>query len=285
MKKIEVNNDLLRSLVALASVIEARDPYTGGHIWRVSRYSVLLGEQLGLDKNYLFILELGALVHDLGKVGVSDGILNKRGPLNEQEFQIIRQHPVVGGEIGQNHPLYPLVRYSILEHHERVDGNGYPARLDGDSITLWGKITAIADSFDAITSPRPYRPALSVEEALSILEQGKGKQFDPSLLEQFLRLGKTERFTHILGHAGENRLLLTCPVCGPLIVPRLDTKDGEILQCPACTGRFIAHAAGDSYELEFTGSKSGVYVPRPDEALIQGILKRKRKNVSLVKGA
>lgn len=281
MKKIEVHNDLLKSLIALASVIEARDPYTGGHIWRVSRYSVLLGEQYGLDKNYLFVLELGALVHDLGKVGVSDGILNKQGPLSDQEFQVVRQHPVVGGEIGQNHPLYPLVRYSILEHHERVDGTGYPARLDGDSITIWGKITAIADTFDALTSPRPYRPALPVDRALSILTEGKGKQFDPHLVDLFVSLSKSDRFSHILGHADENRPLLTCPVCGPLIVPRADTKDGEILQCPVCTGRFIAHMERDSFRLEFTGTKSGLYVPRPDEALIQKVIRHKRKTVTL----
>jgi len=281
MKKIEIHNELLKSLIALASVIEARDPYTGGHIWRVSRYSVLLGERYGLDKNYLFVLEIGSLVHDLGKVGVSDGILNKQGPLSEQEFQVIRQHPVVGGEIGQNHPLYPLVRYSILEHHERVDGTGYPGRLDGDSITLWGKITAIADTFDALTSPRPYRPALPVDRVLSILSEGKGTHFDPHLVDLFLSLVKSDKLTHILGHAGENRMLLSCPMCGPLIVPRPDTRDGEILQCPSCTGRFRVHKAGDTFELEFTGSKSGVYVPRPDDGLIRSILKRKRKTVTL----
>lgn len=281
MKKIEIHNDLLKSMIALASVIEARDPYTGGHIWRVSRYSVLLGEGYGLDKNYLFVLELGALVHDLGKVGVADGILNKQGPLTEEEFQVIRQHPVVGGEISQNHPLYPLVRYSILEHHERVDGTGYPGRLDGDNITLWGKITAIADAFDALTSPRPYRPALPVDRVLSILAEGKGKQFDGHLVDLFLSLAASDAFTHILGHAGENRQLLSCPLCGPLIVPRLDTQDGEILQCPSCTGRFRVHKAADTYQLEFTGSKSGVYVPRPDDGLIQSMLKRKRKTVTL----
>ncbi|MFQ3620930.1 MAG: hypothetical protein SNJ78_08285, partial [Spirochaetales bacterium] len=88
-------------------------------------------------------------------------------------------------------------------------------------------------------------------------------------------------FAHILGHAGENRLLLSCPMCGPLIVPRPDTKDGEILQCPVCTGRFIAHLKGDTFEVEFTGSKSGMYVPRPDDALIQTVLKRKRKTLTL----
>ncbi|MCX7788169.1 MAG: HD domain-containing protein [Spirochaetes bacterium] len=281
MKKIEINNDLLKSLIALASVIEARDPYTGGHIWRVSRYSILLGEQYGLDKNYLFVLELGALVHDLGKVGVSDGILNKQDSLSEQELQVVRQHPVVGGEISKNHPLYPLVRYSILEHHERVDGTGYPGRLDGDSITIWGKITSIADSFDALTSPRPYRPALPVDRALKILSDGKGTQFDAHLVDLFLSLAKTDTLNHILGHAGENRLLLSCPVCGPLIVPRPDIQEGEILQCPSCTGRFRIHRAGDTFQLEYTGSKSGVYVPRPDEGLIQSILKRKRKTVTL----
>lgn len=281
MKKIEIHNHLLKSLIALASVIEARDPYTGGHIWRVSRYSVLLGMRYGLDKNYQFVLELGSMVHDLGKVGVSDGILNKNGPLSDQEFQVVRQHPVVGGEIGQNHTLYPLIRYSILEHHERVDGTGYPARLDGDSITIWGKITAIADAFDALTSPRPYRPALPVDQALSILSEEKGKQFDPHLVDLFLSIAKSDKLTPILGHAGENRLLLSCPACGPLIVPRPDIQDGEILQCPSCTGRFRVHRAGDTFQLEFTGSKSGVYVPRPDDGLIRYVLKRKRKTVTL----
>jgi putative nucleotidyltransferase with HDIG domain len=281
MKKIEVNDALLKSLITLASVIEARDPYTGGHTWRVSRYALLLGKRYGMDKNHLFILEIGALVHDLGKIGVSDAILNKAGPLEENESAVIRQHPVVGAEITQNHPLYPLIRHTVTEHHERIDGSGYPGKLDGDEITLWGKITAIADAFDAMTSIRPYRTAMPVEKALDILEAGKGTQFDPHLAALFVEIGRDGGLSHVLGHAGENRLLLSCPKCGPLIAPRADTKDGEAVQCPVCTGRFIAHKAGNDFELEFTGKISGLYVPRADDDLIRTVLAKKRKTVKL----
>ena len=172
----------------LAVAIDARDPYTLGHSSRVAVHSVRIGEEIGLKKEELEELEIAALFHDVGKLKTPDSILMKKQPLDTWELKAIKHHPVDGAEIlGKVKSLQKYVS-PVRHHHEHYDGRGYPDRLDGDRIPLYSAIIAIADAFDAMTSTRPYRRAMSKTEALHELKHGVGKQFHPHLVEVFLKV-------------------------------------------------------------------------------------------------
>ncbi len=175
-------------MVALARTVEARDSYTERHLQRVATRAVGVAGRIGLDSQQLETVRLGALLHDLGKIAVPDRVLLKQGPLSDEEYRQIQLHPEAGAEI-----VRPLTSVSapepvVLHHHERFDGGGYPAGLRGEEIPLAARIVAVADSFDAITSDRPYRPARSYETAFEILEDGRGLQWDPDVVDAFLEL-------------------------------------------------------------------------------------------------
>jgi HD-GYP domain-containing protein (c-di-GMP phosphodiesterase class II) len=167
---------------ALATAIDAKDPYTQGHSQRVSDYSVLIGQQLGLDESSLHDLRIGSLFHDIGKIGIADAILLKNGKLNDREYEIIKLHPQLGVNIlSQVKLLEPMIS-AISEHHERLDGSGYPAKLTDKQISMMGRIVAVADVFDAMTSNRPYRNAVSNQEVLAFLQENAGKLFDAACI-------------------------------------------------------------------------------------------------------
>jgi putative nucleotidyltransferase with HDIG domain len=168
---------------ALATALDARDPYTSGHSERVSALSVAIGRQMELAADQLEILRLGALLHDIGKIGISDAVLRKPGALTAEEFALIEQHPSVGARILRNvHFLAPHLPIVEL-HHERPDGQGYPHRLQGDEIPLPARIVHVADAFDAMTSARAYRPARGAAEALRELWRCAGSQFDAEVVQ------------------------------------------------------------------------------------------------------
>ena len=162
------------TVTALAEAVEKRDPYTGGHLQRVVAYSLLLGNQLDLGVEELENLRLGATLHDIGKIGVPDGVLLKAGPLDDAEAAVMRRHPADGAAIVARieslRALVPIVR----NHHERVDGRGYPDRLAGDAIPLPARVVAVADTFDAMTTSRPYREAMSREVAAAEIRRVAG---------------------------------------------------------------------------------------------------------------
>jgi len=173
-------------LFSLAQAVEARDRATGGHCERLAYYGVALGRALGLPEKDLLALHRGAFLHDVGKVSVPDAILFKPGPLNEDEWRIMRQHTIKGEEICRPMrtlaPVLPIIRH----HHERWDGSGYPDGLAGEQIPLLARVLQIPDIFDALTSERPYKPALPAEEALRILEQEAERGWrDPELVLLF----------------------------------------------------------------------------------------------------
>lgn len=173
-------------IYALARAIEAKDKYTQGHTERVSGYASRLGEQLKLSSKEVEALYSGGILHDIGKIGVPDAILNKPGKLTEEEFAVIKKHPLVGAEICQ--PLKSLrqVIPIIRHHHEKMDGSGYPDGLAGEEIPLLARIMAIVDVYDALTSERSYRRALSIDEALGILFAEADNGFwDKELLVEF----------------------------------------------------------------------------------------------------
>jgi putative nucleotidyltransferase with HDIG domain len=181
----------LSAIYALVSTVEAKDPYTYGHSRKVNTYAVALAEAIGLSPDEVSRVSTAALLHDIGKIGVPDKVLNKKGKLNKEDWEAIKSHPKLGATIVGNVPnLVPCIS-SILHHHERWDGGGYPEGLKGEEIPVEARILAIADSFEAMSSDRPYRPALCSEKVLKELHRGAGSQFDPELVKAFISLIET----------------------------------------------------------------------------------------------
>ncbi len=183
---------LLVSMVrSLVSAIEAKDEYTSGHSERVALYSKCLGAACGLDEKACDRLYLTGLLHDIGKIGVSDATLKKPGSLTDEEFEEVRRHPEKGWYILQDLTQLRYVMPGVVHHHERFDGKGYPDGLQGAQIPLDGRILGVCDAFDAMTSDRPYRPGMSLEKATAILQKGAGTQWDPEIAETFLEIMPT----------------------------------------------------------------------------------------------
>jgi diguanylate cyclase (GGDEF)-like protein/putative nucleotidyltransferase with HDIG domain len=174
---------------SLAGAIDAKDPYTKGHSTSVSKYAEALARAINLPEKEIERITLGALLHDVGKIGIPETVLKKEGPLSDEEWAIMKQHPVIGVEkVLQPNPnlrdLIPIVKF----HHERIDGKGYPENLSNDEIPLAAKIVAIADTYHALISDRPYRKGMNIEKAFSILEEGAGSQWDENLVRTFIQI-------------------------------------------------------------------------------------------------
>lgn len=174
---------------SLAGAIDAKDPYTKGHSTSVSKFSEALARAINLPEKEIERITLGALLHDVGKIGIPESVLKKEGPLSDEEWVIMKQHPVIGSEkVLQPNPnlrdLIPIVKY----HHERIDGKGYPEGLSNGDIPLAAKIVAIADTYHALISDRPYRKGMNIEKAFEILEEGAGTQWDADLVRTFIQI-------------------------------------------------------------------------------------------------
>ena len=247
--------NLLKSLFVMAWMVEARDPYTGGHLWRVSQFSRLLAADAGLAEADVARITLGGFLHDLGKVGVPDAILNKPGTLTDAEYEVIKTHPEVGIRVLAGHPLVALAQPAILHHHETPDGRGYPHRLTGDEITMDARVVGICDAFDAMTSTRPYRRGMPIERALTIIEERIGSQFDPSLGSHFLSLGHAGRLNQIVGHSDHGIPLQECPICGPTIVARRHQQSGDHLYCRSCGGEVRVELEDETINTYSTGKQ------------------------------
>ncbi len=188
-EQIVSQNHLMELANSLAGAIDAKDPYTKGHSTSVSRYSEALARAVNLPEDEVQRIKLGALLHDVGKIGIPETVLKKPDKLSDEEWQIMKQHPVIGAEkvLAPNaalRDLIPMVKY----HHEHVDGSGYPEHLKGDNIPLAARIVAVADTFHALISDRPYRKGMSVEKACEILKDGAGKFWDRDLVRQFINI-------------------------------------------------------------------------------------------------
>ena len=178
----------LETLSSLAHVIDAKDHYTNGHSFRVAAYARGMAQLLGFSPSEQEQLYFAGLIHDVGKIGISEHILSKPGALTEEEYSTIKAHSALGGDILKGIKQYEIFEQVARSHHERFDGKGYPDKLIGEEIPYSARIVAICDSFDAMTSDRSYRKALTDEYALSELTKGKGTQFDPELVDVFLKL-------------------------------------------------------------------------------------------------
>ena len=188
-EKIVSQNHLMELATSLAGAIDAKDPYTKDHSTSVSRYSEALARAINLPEDEVQKIKLGALLHDVGKIGIPENVLKKPDKLSDEEWKIMKQHPVIGAEkvLAPNEALrelIPMVKY----HHEHLDGSGYPEHLKGDEIPLEAKIIAVADTYHALISDRPYRKGMSVEKACKILKEGAGKQWDNDLIRHFITI-------------------------------------------------------------------------------------------------
>ncbi|MDF2923363.1 MAG: hypothetical protein K0R57_2277 [Paenibacillaceae bacterium] len=178
---------------AIAMAIEVRDHYTSGHCQRVANMAVEVGKKLGLSPQELVYLRWAGIVHDVGKIGIPEEILNKPGKLTAEEYEIMKRHPVLGAKILSSSRYSEQIISGVRHHHERMDGKGYPDGIGGEQISLQARILAVCDVWDAITSQRSYRSHFSFEAALDIMRSGRGTQFDPRVLDVFLYLIEKEQ--------------------------------------------------------------------------------------------
>ncbi len=188
-----MQRDYFNTIRALSQALEAKDEYTRGHTDRVTQYSLKVGESLELSKDEMKQLEYAAVLHDIGKLGIEEQILGKPGKLTRREFDVIKEHPVTGEKIVESLEFLGIAKASIRYHHERYDGKGYPDGLKGEDIPLGARIIAVTDTYDAMTSDRPYRKAFPMEEAIKELKKVKGAQLDPEVVNAFLAILEEER--------------------------------------------------------------------------------------------
>lgn len=182
----ELKTTFYGTALALAEALEKRDPYTGGHTKRVWDYSRTIGRNLNLSNEDMDLLMLSAILHDIGKIGVQDDILRKEAPLTREEHLLMEEHTRIGADILRHVNALEKVVPGVLNHHEKYDGSGYPQQLRGEQIPLIARIIAVVDTFDAMTTDRPYRKALSRETALEELQRCRGTQFDPAIVKTFV---------------------------------------------------------------------------------------------------
>ena len=174
------------SIKTLLSALRCKDEYTWGHSLRVAYFCVSVGKEMGLTPEELYELEVSALFHDIGKIGVPDSVLTKPSRLTDEEFLEMKLHPSKSFEILQDFPIFNSMAINAKYHHERYDGRGYPEGLKGEGIPLFSRIILISDTFDAMTSTRPYRKGLPLDVAFAELREFAGTQFDPVIVEKFI---------------------------------------------------------------------------------------------------
>ena len=191
---IEMKNSHINTVAALTSALDANDPYTHGHSYRVSRYALRIGRAMGLSSKDIEVLEYAALLHDIGKIAIKKEILHKVGRLTDDEKRRLNAHPSIGADIVENLKFLKEAAVIVRHHHEQPDGKGYPDGLKGDDIPVGSRILLCADAFDAMTSDRPYRKGMAVEKVMEQFEQFKGQQFDLEIANLIIDMIKRGEF-------------------------------------------------------------------------------------------
>ncbi len=220
----------IQTVQALAHSIDAKDEYTNGHSSRVAEYSVMLAKRLGWSDDRVESLRYAATLHDIGKIGIPDNILNKPGRLNEFEYKVIQTHTVVGSDILKNVDSIPMVSEIALSHHERWDGKGYPNGLKGEEIPEEARVVGIADTYDAMSSDRVYRVALSPERTREELVANRGKQFDPEMLDVFLAMFDEGLFSGMRGKANFKETAMHTALLGSQYDPMKTVTLDELIR-------------------------------------------------------
>ena len=193
----ELKELFYKTIRAISNALDTKDSYTNGHSLRVTLYSMILARELNLDDTYMEDIEIAGLLHDIGKIAMPKSILCKNGKLTDEEFLVMKSHPVRGEKIVINIKKLQMISEWVKSHHEKWDGTGYPDGIKGTQIPLAGRIIALADTYDAMTSTRPYRTALSHEVAINEINRCAGTQFDPELAKLFVRLSDQTEYRHI----------------------------------------------------------------------------------------
>jgi HD-GYP domain-containing protein (c-di-GMP phosphodiesterase class II) len=201
----EADELFLDAIRALTAAIDAKDSYTQGHSQRVSDYSVAISIEMNMDSEFIHRIRIGSMLHDVGKIGIPDEILQKRGELTPSEYEMMKQHPIVGETMLSKIRTLRSELAAVMEHHERLDGSGYPRGLQGEEISMVGRIVAVADAFDAMTSDRPYRKRMSDDEAISRLRAVAGTKFDGAVISALVNV----RQSNNLGQLFQNGVLET----------------------------------------------------------------------------
>ena len=203
IKSVEEQLSALRTslICAFNQLLDLKDLNTGVHSTRLAEWALHVATELGLDDTAFSDIEVAALLHDIGKIGIPDAILNKPAKLTDEEYSLMKKHPEYGWAVLRHVPGMERASLMILHHHESFDGRGYPAGLKGDEIPIGSRIVSVIDAFDAMVSNRPYRNGLPVEEAIQRLVQGRGSQFDPGVVDVFLPLARAE-VTSVFAAAG-----------------------------------------------------------------------------------
>jgi HD-GYP domain-containing protein (c-di-GMP phosphodiesterase class II) len=192
----ELESQMLEMRTALVcsfnQLLDLRDLNTGVHSTRLAEWGLRVARDLGVPEGHMSDLEMGALLHDIGKIGVPDGILNKPGRLTEEEYEAVKRHPEYGWTVIRKLPGLEQTSLYVLHHHENFDGTGYPAKLKGSEIPIGSRIVSVIDAFDAMVSSRPYRNGLPLEEAIRRLNEASGRQFDPAVIQSFIPIAVSE---------------------------------------------------------------------------------------------
>ncbi len=234
----KLENAYQGTLLMTANAIEARDHYTVGHTWRVTNFAIEIARELGWDHEKLRECEMGGVLHDVGKIAIDDAILRKPHGLNDDEYAKMKVHPERGARMMQDvAALTDLIPYALY-HHERYDGRGYPFGLSGAEIPIEGRVIAVADAFDAMTSNRPYRKGLNPEVALEELEKGKGTQFDPEVVEAMVCAYRAGRVDAVLQEYGKkDDRSVSCAFCSTYIPVPENGEPGDEFTCGVCHRR------------------------------------------------
>jgi HD-GYP domain-containing protein (c-di-GMP phosphodiesterase class II) len=280
---MKLEKQLLKSLLLMGSLIEARDAYTGGHVWRVSQYAEKLAEAAGMPEQMVYLAGVSGFLHDLGKIGIPDHILHKRGRLSRAEYETVKTHPGIGVVCIREHPLARLVLQAVHQHHEWMNGEGYPEGLHEEEISTFGRIVGIADVFDALTSTRPYHREMAMSSAVEIMLGQRGTHFEASLADAFIQLTQQGALKDIAGHSDWGVPLVDCPNCGPVITVTRDTPDGEIGACRVCGTRHRLHRREDSFVAEGLGIKgtAAELQPQPEGAAIDYFIDRAPSTIEI----
>ncbi len=225
------------TLKVVVHSLEMRDYYTIGHGRRVAVFARATAEEMGWDEERLRVVEMGGILHDVGKIGIEDAILRKQARLDDTEVEQMQFHPEIGARIVRDADfLKPLVPF-ILYHQERYDGSGHPYRLKGDEIPIEGRLLGVADAFDAMTSDRPYRKAMPAEEAIGVIREERGKQFDPEVVDAFLRAWDKGKITGAMLASAEKVKVVECPCCSSKMTIDPRSTNPFLIHCPECHKR------------------------------------------------
>ena len=243
----ELEQSYQDTLTVLANAIEMRDHYTVGHTWRVTNVAMMIGRELGWDEDKLQECQMGGVLHDVGKIAVNDAILLKTSELNDEEYAKMKVHPERGARMMRDlKRLVPMIPYALC-HHERYDGKGYPAGLAGDAIPIEGRVIAVADTFDAMTSNRPYRKGLAPELAIAEIEKMAGTQFDPVIVAALRKSYDDGKIEPLMQDFNKGKMSIVCPFCSTSIRMPEGSVAGGIFQCDVCRRRVRVLFQNDAY--------------------------------------